>query len=86
MSDYGTCSRCDFNPGDLINGKYTVEAMLGEGSFGRVYKVRRGQSVFALKLFKLWEQLNSDRPEIMKRFDREYETGRINSSYLVHAP
>lgn len=85
MSDYGTCSRCDFNPGDLINGKYTVETMLGEGSFGRVYKVRRGHSVFALKLFKLWEQLNSDRPEIMKRFDREYETGLINSSYLVHA-
>ena len=37
MSDYTSCSRCDFAPGDLIDGKYSVKAMLGEGSFGRVY-------------------------------------------------
>lgn len=85
MCNYTPSSPCDFAPGDLIDGKYTVDKMLGEGSFGRVYKVRRGQALYALKLFKLWEQLNSDRPEIMKRFDREYETGRINSNYLVHA-
>lgn len=85
MSDYTSCSRCDFAPGDLIDGKYSVKAMLGEGSFGRVYKVCHGNTVYALKLFKFWENLNSDIPELVKRFDREYEAGRINSKYLVHA-
>lgn len=85
MSEYITCSRCDFVPGDLIDGKYNVKVMLGEGSFGRVYKVNYGSSVYALKLFKLWEALNSDIPELMKRFDREFDAGQINSPYLVHA-
>lgn len=85
MSEYITCSRCDFVPGDLIDGKYSVKVMLGEGSFGRVYKVNHGNAVYALKLFKLWEALNSDIPELMKRFDREFDVGRINSPYLVHA-
>lgn len=85
MSDYTSCSRCDFVPGELIDGKYSVKAMLGEGSFGRVYKVCHGNTVYALKLFKFWENLNSDIPELVKRFDREYEVGRINSKYLVHA-
>ena len=85
MSDYTSCSRCDFSPGDLIDGKYTVKALLGEGSFGRVYKVYHGNTVFALKLFKFWETLNSEIPELLKRFNREFEAGRINSKYLVHA-
>lgn len=80
-----TCSRCDFASGDIIDGKFTIDKMLGEGSYGRVYKVRHGQKHYALKLFKFWEILSSERTELTKRFDREFETGRIQSSHLVHS-
>ena len=28
--------RCEFNPGDIIDGRYQVERILGEGTFGKV--------------------------------------------------
>lgn len=77
--------RCSFSPGDLIDGKWLVESVLGEGTFGKVFKVTDGETDYALKLLKLWEVEMSDRPNLFKRFDREYETGQIKSSYLVHS-
>ena len=78
--------KCYFRGGDLIDGKYRVEKELGEGSFGKVFKVKdsNGQ-VAALKLLKLWEVDPRIREQLVDRFDMEFETGRINSNYLVHS-
>lgn len=78
--------RCDFNKGDVIQS-YIVEKTLGEGSFGKVFKVknnRNGQES-ALKLLKLWEVHPDIRQQLVERFDMEFETGRISSNYLVHS-
>lgn len=78
--------RCDFYPGDMLDGKFKVERSLGEGSFGTVFKARdnRNRSC-AIKLLKLW----AVPPEVCKnlrdRFTMEFETGRIKCDYLVHS-
>ena len=83
--EYFTCDRVDFLPGEWIDSKYLVEKILGEGTFGRVYKVKRGNTTYALKLLKLWEVLVRDRNNLLRRFDREFYTGQIKSQYLVHS-
>ncbi len=85
MSEYVLCERTTFRPGEIVDGRYTVDKLLGEGTFGRVYKVHNSSGTYALKLLKLWEVLVDDRPKLLKRFDREFETGKISSNYLVHA-
>lgn len=77
-------NRCDFKVGDTIDG-YKVERLLGGGAFGNVFKVRRDGSTYALKILKLWEMEPEARDMLNKRFDMEYETGRIKSDYLVHS-
>lgn len=79
--------RCAFAVGDLIDNRWKVKARLGEGTFGQVFKVHdlNNGRVYALKLLKLWEIQATERASIMKRFDREYETGQIKSDYLVHS-
>ncbi len=78
--------RCDFGTGDRIDGRYTVVKILGEGSFGKVYKVRDDRGgIFALKLLKLWEVPSEIRIKLVERFDMEFETGRIDSRYLVRS-
>ena len=78
--------RCDFNIGDHIDGKYQVTKGLGEGSFGKVYRVSDNAGHdYALKLLKLWEVHPEIRQQLVDRFDMEYETGRIDSPYLVHS-
>ena len=86
MKQYIQCNRCEFNPGDKIDDGYRVKKMLGAGTFGCVYMVsgKDGQT-YALKLLKLWETPSSEREELLKRFDMEYETGNIESNYLVHS-
>lgn len=81
-------SRCDFSKGDHIDHRYQVCGMLGEGAFGKVYKVSgsSGSSdIYALKLLKLWEVPSTIRGELQQRFKMEYETGRIDSKYLVRS-
>ena len=87
MSAYISCDRCDFHAGEVIDGKYTVERPLGEGTFGKVYRVKRNPDgrVFALKLLKLWAVEALEREKLLKRFDQEYETGLIQSDYLVRS-
>ena len=77
--------KCNFHVHDLIDDQYHVEKELGEGAFGMVYKVTdsMGQT-YALKLIKMWEIQQDIRQQLAARFDMEYETGRINSRYLVH--
>ena len=78
--------RCNFSVGESIDGKYQVQKVLGEGTFGIVYSVIDGQgNPYALKLLRLWEVHPEIREGLVMRFDMEYETGRIESEYLVHS-
>ncbi len=78
--------RCDFHTGDSVGGQYTVQRELGEGAFGKVFRVadRKG-GIYALKLLKLWEVAPEIRGQLSDRFEMEYQTGRIDSPYLVHS-
>jgi len=53
---YIRCNRCDFHAGSLIDRCYSVDRSLGEGTFGKVFRVKRTSDghIFALKLLKLW--------------------------------
>ncbi|GHV48544.1 hypothetical protein FACS1894181_04580 [Bacteroidia bacterium] len=79
--------RCDFGIGQFIgNGRYQVGRILGEGAFGKVFKVQEpGGGEYALKLLKLWEITPELRKPLIDRFKMEYETGQIKSDYLVQA-
>ena len=78
--------RCDFQPGSIVDGKYTVKKLLGEGSFGAVYLVNDGRgSSYALKLLRLWEVPSEIRKELTDRFEMEFETGQINCDNLVRS-
>jgi serine/threonine protein kinase len=79
-------ARCTFERGNRINQRFQIEKMLGEGSFGMVYKVvdKAGRS-YALKVLPLWKRPSEERAELVQRFKMEFETGRINSPYLVHS-
>ena len=78
--------RCNFAIGDIIDNSFQVSKVLGEGSFGKVYAVKDySGNLQALKLLKLWEVPSDIRESLMTRFDMEFETGRINSDYLVHS-
>ncbi len=78
--------RCALSIGDTVDNSYTIVKVLGEGSFGRVYLVcDRNGAKYALKLLKLWEVPEDIRESLIARFDMEFETGRIESDYLVHS-
>lgn len=78
--------RCSFSNGDIVDGQYRVHKTLGEGSFGKVYAVQSNTGeLLALKLLKLWEVPSEIRESLTQRFDMEFETGRIESDYLVHS-
>jgi len=70
----------------MIDGRYRVEKVLGEGTFGVVYAVsdRHGNKL-ALKLLRLWEVHPEVREGLVMRFDMEFQTGQIASDYLVHS-
>lgn len=78
--------RFDFKEGLMIEGKYKVLSHLGDGSFGEVYKVESlDGKIWALKLLRLWEIPSSIRKSLVDRFEMEFNTGRIDSPYLVHS-
>lgn len=79
-------NRCDFNVGDYVDNKYRVSKSLGEGSFGKVYKVTdHSGHEYALKLLRLWEVPPEIRQPLMDRFEMEFKTGQIECEYLVHS-
>ncbi len=86
VNTYAVPERYDCQVGDLIGGRYVVESVLGQGSFGCVYKVKDAQGrLWALKLLRLWEVPATIRQPLIERFDMEYRTGRISSRNLVHS-
>lgn len=86
MAAYIPAERCDFIVGDCIDDKYVINKPLGEGTFGKVYRVKDSAGTqYALKLLKLWTVESNEREKLLKRFDLEFETGQIPSNYLVHS-
>lgn len=86
MAENYYASRCNFGSGDRVKGLYRVEKLLGEGSFGMVYKVSDDMGKqYAMKILPLWKRASEERAELVQRFEMEFETGRINSPYLVHS-
>ena len=78
--------KCDFKPGQIIDSRYRVDQILGEGAFGKVFRVKNEkEETFALKLLKLWEVDQEICEGLQERFVMEFETGRIASNYLVQA-
>ncbi|MBQ9649354.1 MAG: protein kinase [Prevotella sp.] len=83
---YQVVDRCDFQPGNVIDGRYSVKKSLGEGSFGAVYLVEDGRgSMYALKLLRLWEVPAEIRQPLMDRFEMEFKTGQIDCDNLVRS-
>lgn len=78
--------RCSYSPGDIIDGKFQIEQVLGEGTFGIVYLVKDSKcNEYALKLLRLWEVHPELRDGLSRRFQMEFETGLISSEYLAHS-
>ena len=77
--------RLEIGVGNVI-GHYTINKSLGEGAFGQVFRAVDGRngSTVALKVLKLWCVSPDEREKVTRRFDMEYDTGRIDSPYLVH--
>lgn len=78
--------RCDLNSGDWVDSRYRITSMIGNGAFGNVYKAQdASHRDVALKLLRLWDVHPDIRSGLVGRFDMEYETGLIQSPYLVHS-
>lgn len=79
-------NQCKLHHGELIDSKYTIDKLLGEGAFGQVFRVKDlAGCFFALKILMLWRIDPEIRTKLVQRFDMEYETSRIKSNYLVHS-
>ncbi len=76
-------NRVEVFPGSQIDA-YIIEKTLGEGGFGSVFLARKNSSRYALKLLRLWETDGPERNNILARFELEFQTGKIDSPYLVH--
>ncbi len=71
---------------DLSSGTYLIEKEIGEGGFGTVYKARKDDLEYAIKLNRIWELLPGDREEIKERIRQEFAISHsIQSSHIVHA-
>jgi serine/threonine protein kinase len=79
-------NRCDFLTGEIVDDRFIIEGILGEGSFGKVFRIRDNDGqILALKLLKLWEVPPEVRHPLTQRFDMEFQTGQIDSDYLVRS-
>ena len=78
--------RLMYKEGDSIVSKYRILKELGDGAFGQVYKVvDRDNNLYALKVLRLWDVQAEIRKPLVDRFEMEFQTGLINSMYLVHS-
>ena len=83
---YQVVERCELNIGERVGNRYVVEKVLGEGSFGKVYRVKDTDgTIYALKLLHLWDVTPDIRQPLMERFEMEFKTGQIDCEYLVQS-
>ena len=83
---YQIVERSELNIGQRIHDRYVVEKVLGEGSFGKVYRVKdMDGTIYALKLLHLWDVAPDIRQPLMERFEMEFKTGQIGCDYLVQS-
>lgn len=73
-----------YSIGDVVDGRFKLVKSLGEGGFGKVFKAEDASGTpCALKILKIWEFQPEMRENFLARFEMEYETGLIDSPYLV---
>lgn len=78
--------RIDWKKGECMPSGLKVLDTLGEGAFGKVYKVEDEKGVvYALKILRLWDVSPDIRQTLIERFEMEFKTGQIESNYLVHS-
>lgn len=78
--------RCDFQPGDWVEGRWIVKKTLGEGSFGKVYLITdHNGTQYALKLLRLFDVPPEIRQPLIDRFEMEFKTGQIQCDNLVQS-
>ena len=81
----GIPCRVDLSAGQQV-GPYLVGELLGSGTFGIVYQVKKNGIPYALKLLKLWEVVYKNQKEtIGERFLYEFHAASTRSDYLVHS-
>lgn len=74
-----------FKAGSVVDD-YEILSKLGEGTFGKVFKVRtKDQQLMALKVLKNWSVPQHAKANLEKRFELEFETGKIVHPNLVRS-
>jgi serine/threonine protein kinase len=69
--------------GDLLDGKYRIESLLGEGGMGAVYRASHLGTTRTVAIKVIQPRL-SNRPEFVERFRREAEAaGRLRHPNVV---
>ena len=69
--------------GKVFGDRYRIDALLGEGGFGRVYSATQMSTGRAVALRVLHSKLNSDKRQL-RRFYRETKAAsRVNSPHVV---
>lgn len=70
----------------MVDNRYIIRKLLGDGSFGNVYLIEDLQGCkFALKILRLWEVPAEIRKPLMDRFEMEFHTGQIECDNLVRS-
>lgn len=87
MASKKLVNRAVLRTGDVVDQRYKIRRILGEGSFGAVYLVDdlTLNMPCALKIQRLWEVMDETRQALRDRFRVEYETGRIHCDCLVNS-
>lgn len=83
MSSTAATPRAPDLSGLALDRRYQLEAVIGEGTFGRVYRGwdRRLARPVAVKVIKPWW---SEAPDWVRRFEREAQlTARVNDPHIV---
>ena len=71
--------RCDYNVGEYIDNRYRVSKTLGEGSFGKVYRVTDNAGKdYALKLLRVRAVPPELRNPLTDRLEMEFKARQID--------
>jgi len=70
-------------PGDIIDGKYRIIRLLGEGGMGAVYLAENTRIARQVAIKVLLGEA-ADKPDVVQRFEREAQAaGRIGSDHIL---